>query len=122
MVRDEIERLKQVYETIKNDKEAKAIIKEGKAIMDAFLKKGDKDIMAKLTGYADVDETIALAHKGQKMREAYQARSKAIHFITNVLQVVSRFMPVVKEAAEAADNIRKTAKKSVKKSLKRRKK
>jgi len=121
-VKNELDRLKKAYEEIKNDDEAKAIFEEAKQIIDGFLAKGDDDIESKLTGYADVDETLVLTSKGAKVRKAYVARVKAIHFLTSALQLISKYTPVLNEAVDAAKELTKSAKSAAKKSLSRRKK
>jgi len=121
-IKEEVERLKSVYESLKDDKDVKAVFDEAKGLIDSLAKGKDKDIEAKLTGYADVDETVALAFKGAEVRKAYQNRMRAVHLLSNILTLAARYMPVVNEVVKAAKKVRKTAKSASKKSLKRRSK
>jgi len=120
-VKATIDRVKAAYDAVKDDKEVQAVWKEAKDILEKLIKKDDKALDVQLTGYEDVDETLKLVRDGQKMREVYARRSRALNLIMSIGRLAMQYAPVVKEVVKAAKK-RSTSKGAATKASARRKK
>lgn len=103
--------VKGIIDRLKNDRDVRDVLVEMGAMMSDLVSGNSDTLKAKLTGYGDVDETLALVREGQEVRQRMKNRDKALGLIIRLANIAVRFAPVLAEAKEEIAEVKKSKKK-----------
>lgn len=95
-----IETAKTVVETLKNDKDVTDVLEDVKGMITDLTSGKSEKVVKKLTGYADVDETLSLVQAGQEMRQRWARRNKAVNLLERLVKIAVHYAPVIKKAVK----------------------